>query len=353
MTDHGNDGSRDPRRKPVRGTLSMHGHEKSDDCVVPEKRSNNEAAAAVSAESVEGRRSTEGNSFKETKPRTQSRAGLQHALGRVREAVGRFRDQQLTSLWHHVYNLTNLREVFLDMRKQASPGIDGETWYSYEQNLEANLQDLGDRLARGAYRAKPVRRAYIEKADGRMRPLGIPVLEDKLVQGLTSRVLSEVYEREFQGFSYGFRPKRRPHDALDALATAIQTRRVSWVLDADIRGFFDAIDHGMLIEMLEHRIGDQRVLRHVKKWLNAGVLEDGKKTRAEFGTPQGGSISPLLANVYLHYAFDLWVKEWRTSARGVVSVVRYADDFTLGFEYRDDAERFLRELRVAAESTTL
>lgn len=345
MTGQGMNERSGPRREPGRGNPSTHGHEKSDDFVVPKKRPNKDLAAARSAESVEGRRSTMGNSSKETKRRTPSRAGLQHALGRVREAADRFRDQQLNSLWHHVYNLTNLREAFFDLKKKAAPGIDGETWFSYAQNLEANLRDLSDRLARGAYRAKPVKRVHIPKPDGRTRPLGIPVLEDKLAQSLTSRVLSEVYEREFRGFSYGFRPGRSQHDALDALAASIQTKKVSWVLDADIRGYFDAIDHDMLIELLEHRIGDQRVLRHVKKWLNAGVMEDGKKIRAEYGTPQGGSISPLLANVYLHYVFDLWVEEWRKSARGDVYVVRYADDFTLGFQYRDDAERFLRELR--------
>jgi RNA-directed DNA polymerase len=323
----------------------MHGHEKSDDCVVPEKRPNKEAATAASAEGVEGRRSTKGNSAKENKPRTQRRAGLQHALGWVREAAARFRDQPLTALWHHVYNLDHLRETFFGLRKAAAPGIDGETWASYAQDLEKNLADLSDRLARGAYRAKPVKRVHIPKPDGRTRPLGIPVLEDKLVQALTSKVLSEVYEREFCGFSYGFRPARGAHDALDALAAAIQTKKVSWVLDADIRGFFDAIDHDLLMGMLEHRIGDQRVLRHIKKWLNAGVMEDGAKMQTEYGTPQGGSISPLLANVYLHYAFDRWVEEWRQTAGGDVYVVRYADDFVLGFQYRDNAERFLRDLR--------
>lgn len=304
----------------------MHGHEKSDDCVVPKKRPNKGLAAAGSAEGVEGRRSTKGNSPRQNRRRTQSRESLQHALGRVREAAGRLRGQQLNALWHHVYDVTNLHAAFSEMKKSAAPGIDGETWASYAQNLEENLRDLSGRLARGGYRAKPVRRVHIPKPDGRTRPLGIPALEDKLVQALTSRVLGEVYEREFRGFSYGFRPKRGAHDALDALVTSIQTKNVGWVLDADIRGFFDAIDHSMLIEMLEHRIGDQRVLRHIKKWLNAGVLEDGKKVASVKGTPQGGSISSLLANVYLHYAFDLWVGEWRKSARGDVYVVRYADD---------------------------
>jgi len=324
----------------------MHDREKSDERVVPKKRPNNERATARSAEDVEGRRSTKGNSTEETKDRTQSRTALQQALSRVREAVDRHRDQQLNSLWHHCYDVDHLRSVFLDMRKNAAAGVDGATWASYAETLEDNLRALSGRLARGAYRAKPVRRVYIPKSDGRQRPLGIPTLEDKLVQGVTKRVLDQAYEREFLGFSYGFRPGRGAQQALDALTIAIQRKKVSWVLDADIRGFFDAIDHDCLMKRIEHRIGDQRVLRHIKKWLNAGVLEDGKKTQAEYGTPQGGSISPLLANIYLHYAFDRWVTAWRrTEARGDVYVVRYADDFVLGFQYQDDAKRLLEALK--------
>jgi RNA-directed DNA polymerase len=328
----------------------MNGHEKSDERVVPKKHPNNARAKARSAEGVEGRRSTKGNSTEDTKDRTQSRTPLQQALSRVREAAGRNRDQQLNALWHHCYDVDHLRSVFLDMRRDAAAGVDGETWASYAEALEENLRDLSDRLARGAYRAKPVRRVYIPKPDGRQRPLGIPTLEDKLVQGITKRVLDQVYEREFFGFSYGFRPGRGAHQALDALTVAIQRKKVSWVLDADIRGFFDAIDHDCLMTMIERRIGDQRVLRHIKKWLNAGVLEDGSKTQAEYGTPQGGSISPLLANIYLHYAFDLWVTEWRrTEARGEIYVVRYADDFVLGFQHHDDAQRLLEALRQRLE----
>ncbi len=219
-------------------------------------------------------------------------------------------------------------------------------WASYEENLEDNLQDLSGRLARGAYRAKPVRRTYIPKADGRLHPLGIPTLEDKLVQGLTKSVLEQVYELDFTGFSYGCRPGRGPHRALDALATAIRRHKVSWVLDADIRGFFDAIDHDCLMSLVEHRIGDQRVLRRLKKWLNAGVLENGKKQRAAYGSSQGGSISPLLANVYMHYALDLWITAWRKDvARGERYVVRYVDDFVVCFQYGDDARRFLEALK--------
>lgn len=324
----------------------MNEHEKSDECVVPKKRPNKGRAAARSAEGVEERRSTKGNSVGETKDRTQSRATLQQNLHRVREAADRFRDQQLTTLWHHCYNVDHLRAVFFDSKKNSAPGVDGVTWANYSENLESHLQDLSGRLARGAYRAKPVRRTYIPKPDGRLRPLGIPTLEDKLVQGITKRVLEQVYEQEFLGFSYGSRPGRSPHSALDALATVIHRKKVSWVLDADIRGYFDAIDHDCLMQFVERRIGDQRVLRHIKKWLNAGVLEDGKKTRAEYGTPQGGSISPLLANIYLHHVFDLWVKEWRQSnADGEVYVVRYVDDFVLGFQYERDARRFLEALQ--------
>jgi group II intron reverse transcriptase/maturase len=232
------------------------------------------------------------------------------------------------------------------MKRAAVPGIDGETWRSYGEELEENLQDLSGRLPRGAYRAKPVKRVYIPKADGRQRPLGIPVLEDKLVQRTVTEVLSCVYENDFLDFSYGYRPGRSAHDALNVLAAGIRRKKVSWVLDADIRGFFDAIDHEWLMKFVEHRIADQRVLRHIKKWLNAGVLEDGCLSWSETGTPQGGSISPLLANIYLHYAFDLWADHWRQEyARGEVIIVRYADDFVVGFQYRQDAQRFLEELR--------
>jgi group II intron reverse transcriptase/maturase len=240
----------------------------------------------------------------------------------------------------------HLRSVFLEMKKSAAPGVDGVTWRDYAENMEENLLDLSSRLARGAYRAKPVRRTYIPKSDGKQRPLGIPTVEDKIVQGVTKKVLEEVYEQTFRGFSYGFRPKRGAHQALDALTVAIEQGKVSWVLDADIRGFFDAIDHECLMEMVGYQIGDQRVLRHIKKWLNAGVLENEKKWIQEYGTPQGGSISPLLANVYLHFAFDQWVEEWRrTSARGEVYVARYADDFVVCFRYQEDARRFLDQLK--------
>jgi group II intron reverse transcriptase/maturase len=224
--------------------------------------------------------------------------------------------------------------------------VDGETWRHYGERLEENLQDLWERLKRGAYRAKPVRRAYVPKTDGRHRPLGVPVLEDKIVQRAVVEVLNAIYETDFLGFSYGFRPRRSPHQALDALAVGIWGKKVNWVLDADIRGFFDTLDHGWLVKFIEHRIGDRRVVRLIQKWLRAGVLEDGKRTVSEMGTVQGGSISPLLANVYLHYVFDLWVQRWRRKqARGDMVVVRFADDFVVGFEHREEAEKFLAELR--------
>jgi RNA-directed DNA polymerase len=252
---------------------------------------------------------------------------------------------RFTALLHHVYDVTRLRAAFLALKKDAAPGVDGETWQHYEQAMEANLQDLSERLKRGAYRAKPVRRVYIPKADGRQRPLGVPVLEDKIVQRATVEVLNTIYETDFLGFSYGFRPGRSQHHALDALYIGIPTKKVSWVLDVDIRAFFDTIDHGWLCRFLEHRIADRRLVRLIQKWLNAGVMEEGMRKRVEEGTPQGGSVSPLLANVYLHYVFDLWVHAWRQKqARGEVIVVRYADDIVLGFQVKSDAVRFRTDL---------
>ena len=325
----------------------MHDQEESDGCVVPGKLPNKGRAAAGLAEEVEERRPTKGNSTKETKGRAQDRVTLQQNLRRVREVAARDKELQFTTLWHHVYNIDHLRAVFFQLKKSAAAGVDRVTWQTYAGNLEENLQDLSARLQRGAYRAKPVRRVFIPKPDGRKRPLGIPTLEDKLVQGVTKLVLEQIYETDFIGFSYGCRPKRSPHGALDALVVGVERQKVSWVLDADIRGFFDAIDHDCLMSFVEHRIADQRVVRHIKKWLNAGVLEDGKRTQAESGTPQGGSISPLLANIYLHYVLDSWVGEWRREqARGEVIVVRYVDDFVIGFQHREDAQRCFMALKV-------
>jgi len=322
----------------------MDGRGKSDGSVVPGKPPNN--AGQPAAEAVEGRGPAKGNSPGRNVLRTQSREGTPSALERVRQAAEKDRRQRFTALLHHVYEIERLRAAYLALKRDAAAGVDGETWRHYGEELEANLQDLSDRLKRGAYRAKPVRRAYIPKADGRQRPLGVPALEDKIVQRSVVEVLNAIYEADFLRFSYGFRPGRSPHQALDALTVGIMTKKVNWVLDADIRGFFDTLDHGWLVKFIEHRVADRRVVRLIQKWLSAGVLEDGKRTRSEVGTVQGGSVSPLLANVYLHYVFDLWVQRWRKKrANGDVIVVRFADDFAVGFEHRADAERFLAELR--------
>ena len=322
----------------------MHGQGQSDRPVVPTKSPNKPGEPG--AEGMEGRGLAKGNPSQQNAPRAQHRDGARSALERVREVAERDKTVRFTTLLHHVYNVEHLRAAYYALKRGAAPGIDGETWGHYGEALEAHLADLSGRLKRGAYRARPVKRVYIPKADGRRRPLGIPTLEDKLVQRATVDVLNAIYEVDFLGFSYGFRPERSPHNALDALYTGLLTRKVNWVLDADIRGFFDAIDHDWLVQFVEHRIADQRVVRLIQKWLNAGVLEDGARIWSEEGTPQGGSISPLLANVYLHYVFDLWARRWRkTQAHGDVIVVRYADDVIVGFQHRADAERFLAELR--------
>jgi group II intron reverse transcriptase/maturase len=326
----------------------MNGRGKSDKPIVPQKLANNGAPAPVGtpAERVEGRGLAKGNPNQQNRPWTQGQDSLQSALDRIRQVAERDKEARFTALWHHVYDPDRLWKAYFEMKKDAAPGVDGQTWQQYGEDLENNLQDLSVRLQRGAYRAKPVRRVFIPKADGRQRPIGVPALEDKIVQRATTEVLNAVYETDFKGFSYGFRPQRGAHQALDALAVGIQTRKVSWVLDADIRGFFDAIDHEWMIRFVEHRIADRRVVRHVKKWLNAGVLEDGRRMQTERGTPQGGSVSPLLANLYLHHAFDLWADHWRQRhAGGDVIIVRYADDFVVGFQHRADAERFLAELK--------
>jgi len=285
------------------------------------------------------------NPLEQNAPRTQGRQGAPSALERVRLAAASDRKMRFTALLHHIYDLHTLRTAYLALKREAAAGVDGETWRHYGERLEDNLHDLAERLKRGAYRAKPVRRVYIAKADGRQRPLGVTTLEDKIVQRATVEVLNAIYETDFLGFSYGFRPGRSQHNALDALYAGLLTKKVNWVLELDIRGFYESIDHGWLVKFLEHRIADRRVVRLIQKWLNAGVLEDGKRIRVEEGTPQGSSVSPLLANVYLHYAFDLWVRVWRhKQPRGDMIVVRFADDVALGFQERSDAERFWKEL---------
>ena len=323
---------------------SMNGRGKSDRSVVSKKPPNK--APERAAEAGERRDLAKGNSPERNASRTQSRTDAPSALERVRQAARREKRQQFTALLHHVYDSARLRSAYFGLRSNAAAGVDGETWRAYGEHLEDNLRDLAERLKRGAYRARPVRRAFIPKADGRLRPLGVPTLEDKLVQRAVVEVLNAIYEEDFLGLSYGFRPGRNPHQALDALSAGITIRKVHWVLDADIRSFFDTLNHEWLIRFLEHRIADRRVVRLIQKWLRAGVLEDGHRVVSEIGTVQGGSISPLLANLYLHHVFDLWTHWWRKRiARGDVIAVRYADDFVVGFQHRWEAERFLAELR--------
>jgi RNA-directed DNA polymerase len=321
---------------------------KSDGRVVPGKPPN-KGVPETPAEAVEGRRSTEGNTTQVAASRTQSRTDAPSALDRVREAARRDRRARFTALLHHV-TVERLQEGFSALKREAAPGVDGITWEQYEVGHEDRLRDLHRRVHEGTYRAQPSRRVFIPKADGRQRPLGIAALEDKIVQQTVVRVLNQIYEVDFLGFSYGFRPGRSQHDALDALWMGLTTKKVNWVLDADIRGFFDNIDHGWLLKFLEHRVADRRILRLIQQWLRAGVSEDGQWTKTAVGTPQGAVASPLLANVFLHYAFDLWVQQWRTrSATGDMIIVRYADDFVVGFQHRREAERFHRELRERLE----
>lgn len=322
----------------------MNDRGKSDSSVVPEKPSND--VGQPTEEMVEGRVLAKGNSPESNAFRTQRRGDASSALERVRRAARKDRKQKFTALFHHVYDVERLRAAYFALKRDASAGIDGETWRHYGENLEGNLVELAARLKRGAYRASPVRRVHIPKPDGRTRPIGVPTLEDKIVQRTVVEVLNAIYEQDFVGFSYGFRPGRSQHHALDALAVGLWRKQVNWVLDADIRGFFDSVDHEWLVKFVEHRIADKRIVRLIQKWLTAGVQEDGTWTRSETGTAQGGSISPLLANLYLHYVFDLWIQKWRaTQTRADVIVVRYADDFIVGFQRREDAERFQAELR--------
>lgn len=320
----------------------MNDREKSNACVVPAKPVN-EAVKTVE-ESVEGRRAAKEKQRQQNALRTQSRESTSNALARLREVARRDKKNKFTALLHHV-NQDMLRVAYWEMNRQATAGVDGMTWKEYGQNLEVNIEDLLGRVHRGAYRPQPARRAFIPKADGTQRPLGIAALEDKLLQAGVSRVLEAIYEEDFLGFCYGYRPHTGPHDALDALATALLRKKVNWVLDADIRGFFDSISHEWMQTFLEHRIGDRRIIRLNMKWLKSGVMEKGEWSETESGTPQGATISPLLANIYLFHVFDQWAHHWRRKhARGEVVIVRYADDLVVGFERKDDAEQFWRQL---------
>jgi len=331
----------------------MYGGGKSDFAIVAEKPANKaeqpvaerSAAEPTAAESAEPRAGTKGNADQQSTCRTQSRVSVSQALERIRKVARERKKERFTALFHHM-NIDLLEEAFYELKENAAPGVDRLTWKDYEAELEHNLEDLHDRVHWGAYRALPSRRVYIPKPDGRQRPLAVAALEDKIVQRAVVALLNAIYEEDFPGVSYGFRPGRGTHDALDALCVGIDSRKVSYVLDADIRSFFDEINQQWLIRFLEHRIGDRRIIRLIQKWLKAGVMENGVVTVSDRGTGQGSVISPLLANIYLHYALDLWALRWRRrEATGDMIFVRYADDFIVGFQHGSDARRFLDEMR--------
>jgi RNA-directed DNA polymerase len=330
----------------------MNGHEKSDPAIVAMKLTNKAEPSAersagepYAAESVEQRAGTKGNAGQQSTRRTQSRESVSQALERIRKVARERKKERFTALLHHI-NIDLLEEAFFELKANAAPGVDRLTWKDYEADLECNLEDLHGRVQRGAYRALPSRRVYIPKPDGRQRPLAVAALEDKIVQRAVAALLNAIYEEDFLGFSYGFRPGRGAHDAMDALCVGIHSKKVSYILDADIRSFFDEISWEWLVRFLEHRIGDRRIIRLIQKWLKAGILEDGVVSVSDKGTGQGSVISPLLANIYLHFALDLWAARWRRrEATGDMIIVRYADDFIIGFQHESDAQRFLDEMR--------
>jgi group II intron reverse transcriptase/maturase len=339
----------------------MHGHEKSDSVIVAVKPANKAEHSAAeqstaelfAAEPVEPRAETKRNAGQQSTCGTQGQISVSQALERIRRVAKERKKEKFTSLLHHV-STDLLGGAFFQLKEDAAPGIDGLTWTEYEQNLERNLEDLHARVHRGAYRALPSRRTYIPKPDGRQRPLAIAALEDKIVQRAVAAVLNAIYEADFLGFSYGFRPGRSTHDALNALCVGIERKKVNWILDADIRSFFDEISQEWLIRFLEHRVGDRRIVHLIRKWLKAGILEDGIVSVSDRGTGQGSVISPFLANVYLHYVLDLWSERWRRrEATGDVIIVRYADDFIVGFQYERDARRFLDEMRARLQGFAL
>jgi group II intron reverse transcriptase/maturase len=321
----------------------MHEGEKSDLAIVAVKPTNKAGRSA--AELVEPRAGTKGNAGQQSTDRTPSRATVTQALERIRRTARERKKERFTALLHHI-TPELLEAEFFALEEHAAAGVDGVRWRDYEQHLKANLEELHGRVHRGAYRPLPSRRVYIPKSDGRQRPLAVAALEDKIVQRATAAVLNAIYEEDFLGFSYGFRPGRSAHDAMDALVVAIERRKVNFILDADIRSFFDTVSQDWLIRFVEHRIGDKRIIRLIRKWLRAGVLEDGIVKASEKGTAQGAVISPLLANIYLHYALDLWAERFRRrETTGDMIIVRYADDFIVGFEQEHDARRFLDALR--------
>jgi RNA-directed DNA polymerase len=327
----------------MNGKSFMNGDGESYCGIVPTKQPNKGDGSP--AEVVEGRPKTKENTQRPNLCRTPSRESKPSGLERVRKAARKDKKLKFTALLHHV-SIDLLRVSYNSLKKQAAPGVDEMTWEEYGQDLEARLTDLHGRIHRGAYRAQPSRRVWIPKADGRQRPLGVAALEDKIVQHAVGTVLSQIWEEDFLGFSYGFRPGRSQHDALDALSVGIVRKRVKWILDLDIRSFFDKLQHSWLVQFVEHRIGDRRMVRLIQKWLKAGVMEQGLWHETEEGSPQGAVISPILANLYLHFVLDLWVEAWRKKrAHGDVIIVRYADDAVLGFEHLEDAEQFLEQLR--------
>jgi group II intron reverse transcriptase/maturase len=329
--------------KAINRNADVYVPEKSHCAVVPVNQPNNEGQP--SAEAGEGRAQMKENIVQSHMHPTQCGDRMFQGLEGVRKAAKERKQERFTSLLHHL-NVDLLRNSFYALQRKAAPGVDGVTWQEYENGLEDRLVDLYGRVHRGAYRAQPSRRVYIPKADGRQRPLGIAALEDKVVQQAVVTILNQIYEVDFKGFSYGFRPGRSPHQGLDALTVGIQRKKVNWVLDADIRGFFDNMNHEWTMKLLEHRVADRRILRLIQKWLKAGVSEDGQWSETNVGTPQGAVVSPLIANVYLHYVFDLWADVWRRkAAKGDVIIVRYADDLVMGFQQRADAVRFLEEFK--------
>src|SRR6266446_9341311 len=282
----------------------MYDHEKSDPAIVAVRPTNK--AGQPAAELVEPRAGAEGNASQQSTGRAQYRGTVSQALARIRQAARQRKKEKFTALFHHV-SIAHLAEAFSELKENAAAGVDGLTCRDYEQHLERNLEDLHGRVHRGVYRALPSRRVYIQKEDGRQRPLGVAAVEDKIVQQAVVTILNQIYEEDFLGFSYGFRPGRSQHQALDALSVGLVRKKVNYVLDADIRGFFDNLDKSWMIKFVEHRVADPRILRLIQKWLNAGVMEEGKWAEMKTGSPQGSVISPLLANIYLHYVFDLWV----------------------------------------------